>query len=152
MWEALKELTMAGPNINTNRLKRKTQEQADEPETKRLRTVPNNAEKNMTFRLLDLPAELRNFVYEKVAEDQTVYLNKRKLQDGPGLLAVNHRLRNEYFPIMLLFASKIQANVITFDFRDVVACINRLSDADMNTVSITNPRSRELHIHASNPK
>ena len=137
---------MAGSKSTTSHLKRKTQEQLDGRETKHLRTLSNSRETNITFRLLDLPAELRNLVYEKVAEEQVAYLVRRNLQDRPGLLSVNRQLRNEYIPIMLLYPSKIQANVMNFDFRDVHACINRLCNAEMNTVSITKPRSRELHI------
>ena len=137
---------MAEPKSTTSHLKRKTQEQLDGPETKHLRSLSNSRETNMTFRLLDLPAELRNLVYEKVAEEQIAYLVRRNLQDRSGLLSVNRQLRNEYIPIMLLYPSKIQANVINFDFREVVACINRLSSADMDSVRITKRRSWELHI------
>lgn len=92
-----------------------------------------------TFRLFDLPAELRNVVYEKIAEDQTAEIRSRKkfLTDRSGLLGIEDRLRDEYLPILLLHSSELAVQIIDFDFGKLISFFNRLSDAEVNALPST---------------
>lgn len=99
------------------------------------------------FPLFNLPAELRNLVYEKAAETQTAYLVKGKVSDNSGFLTASSKLHDEYLPILLVFAPKFKARVLNFDFRDVIYTLNRLSDKTLDSLSTTStPRARQLHI------
>lgn len=101
------------------------------------------------FPLLDLPAELRNNIYEKVLENQPkVYLSKRtrgNLASQSALARVSRQVRNEFLPVMYLCAGEIIASVQNFDFRHIVTFLNRLSDKEM-TALVETPSSRKMKI------
>jgi hypothetical protein len=101
------------------------------------------------FRLFDLPAELRNVVYEKIAEEQTARIRSAKvlLSDGSGLVKAGPELRDEYLPILLLHASKIEARVHDFEFGPVITVLNQLSSAEINALpTVTHPGTRKIEI------
>ena len=91
------------------------------------------------FRFFDLPAELRNLVYQMIAQEQIVNLRARNPTDGSGLLTKDAipKLRDEYLPILLLYASKIEAMVTDFDFTKIVTFLNCLSNAEANLLPTT---------------
>jgi hypothetical protein len=114
---------------------------------KRPRAAARPLKTSKPFCFLDLPAELRNLVYEKVAKHQIAILEKGELTDNSELLDVNIRIRNEYYPILLHHASRIMAEVVNFDFQKVVTFLNRLSDADINALpSTTKSATRPIEI------
>lgn len=88
------------------------------------------------FRLLDLPAELRNCVYEQVAWEQRAYATKKgHLVDLSGLLEVSHQIRDEYYPILSFTTRRIEARAYNFDFRHIVTLLNRLSSTELDSMS-----------------
>lgn len=74
------------------------------------------------------------------------FLEKGAVVDHSGLLAASPQLHDEILPILLLYKPKMYAQVIDFDFRDIVYSLNRLSKADINLLSSTAPASPTLHI------
>lgn len=108
------------------------------------------AKKSLHFRLLDLPAELRNNIYEKVAESETAHLSVRtrgNLASASALSRVNRQIRNEFLPIIYICAPKIVARVSNFDFRHIVTFLNRLSEAELQTLpSVTRPNERKMEV------
>lgn len=99
------------------------------------------------FRFFDLPGELRNVVYQVIAETQTATLDGRTFKDDSGLLHRDSPLREEYLPVLLLHAAEIKTFVEDFDFRHIVTFINRLSNAEVTTLAETaRPKQRSLNI------
>ena len=99
------------------------------------------------FRFLDLPAEIRNNIYVKVLEtDGPVYLTWRKnLICHTALPGVSKQVRDEFMPITTLYAPLVVARVKNFDFRYLIAFLNRLSDAEATSLQAV-PCFREIHI------
>lgn len=58
------------------------------------------------FRFFDLPAELRNLVYGMIAREQTAVLERHRVSDQSKLLDIAE-LRDEYFPVLMLYAHQI---------------------------------------------
>lgn len=104
------------------------------------------ANRSKPFRLLDLPAEIRNNVYEKVLESQCPYLTWRKdLSCGSAFPRVSKQVRAEFMAAMTLCAPLIVAYVKNFNFSYIVAFLNRLSDLELH--SLTRVQStRKIHI------
>ena len=131
-------LTAASFAAGTDR-KRKSLKQNKQPATKRAKTTAMQPKTIKPFRFFDLPAELRNLVYQTIAQEQIVNLKARNLTDRSGLLTKDAipQLRDEYLPIHLLYASKVVATVTGCDFRKVVAFLNRLSSAEVELLPST---------------
>ena len=86
-------------------------------------------------------------IYQYIAESNTAQLKGRNVTDNSGLIAVGDRLCDEYFPILLLHAGKIEATVTNFNFQNIVTFINRLSTAELTTISTTTkPTDRAMEI------
>ena len=102
------------------------------------------------FRFLDLPAELRNNIYEKVAEDETAYLKKNtrgNLACASGLSCLNSQVRSEFLAILILVAPQIVTLVTNWDFSHVVRYLNKLSDAELNALpTVKTPSARSMDI------
>lgn len=139
---------MASSTTKVNSLKRKAADGPPNITPKRVMSSPGRPKAN-SIRLFDLPAELRNLVYEKVGETQIARVRSPKvfLTDGSGLLDIDDQLRREYLPILLLNAVKIQVKVFSFNFGSLITFLNRLSNAEINALpSAANRNIREVEV------
>ncbi|KAK3654175.1 hypothetical protein LTR56_004230 [Elasticomyces elasticus] len=99
--------------------------------------------------LLDLPPELRNLVYEFVfASTGGVHLSpkahRKHLACGSALNRVNKQVRHEFLTVGELVVD-IHTSAPNFDFRHIVAFLNRLSDKEMQALpSLTVPVQRKV--------
>lgn len=131
------------PAVNV--LKRRVEEDATEQEAASVQKRGKTGD-TKPFRLLDLPAELRNLVYQKVAETQTVVVEALKLRDRSGLLKVPE-LCDEYLPMLILHAAQIMIFVWDFEFARTITFLNRLAETEMNLLpSVSNPGQRKVSI------
>ena len=86
-------------------------------------------------------------IYEFAAQQSTAFVKGRQLTDRSGLLEVSAQLREEYLPILILNAPKIQIEVTNFDFRHAVTFINRLSTIELSTLpTFTTPSTRKIEV------
>ncbi|KAK3670033.1 hypothetical protein LTR78_010064 [Recurvomyces mirabilis] len=103
------------------------------------------------FPILDLPAELRNAIYEYAALDATAVVRpnvRGKVLSNSPLTRVSHQVREEYSSMLLLTAPTITAHVKDLDFAHIVALLNRLSDQELRALpSITLPSDRSIRIN-----
>jgi len=87
------------------------------------------------FRLLDLSAELRNNVYDKVIEDTFFVLHRGKANRPLGLSTafarVSKGIRSEFLPLALETTPIIKTEVRNWDFGHVVNFMNRIGDDEM---------------------
>lgn len=100
------------------------------------------------FRLLDLPPELRNNVYDKVIENYPrAYLPRlsgRTVASGSALLRVNRSVRAEFMNALYISAT-IVADVMNFDFSRIITFYNRLRDTHMKSLAQAGAKS-ERHM------
>ncbi|KAK4889260.1 hypothetical protein LTR27_011937 [Elasticomyces elasticus] len=114
-------------------------------------TVATNhkADATLPSLLLDLPPELRNLVYEFVfASTGGVHLSpkahRKHLACGSALDRVNKQVRHEFLTVGELVVD-IHTSAPNFDFRHIVAFLNRLSDQEMQELpSLTMPVQRKV--------
>lgn len=128
--------------------KRKSMKRYPALPNKRTKLSPETTN-SKPFRLFDLSAELRNVVYEKIAEEQSAEIRSSKslLVDKSGMLKIGDKLRDEYLPILLLHASKISVALMMFDFGKLITFLNRLSDAEVCALpSVSKPAKRNSEI------
>jgi hypothetical protein len=82
------------------------------------------------FRFLDLSAELRNNVYDKIIEDSALLLRRsnanRNLASTSALVRVSRSLRFEFLPFALRATPVIKTAVRNWDFGHVVRFMNSL--------------------------
>ena len=99
------------------------------------------------FRLFDLPGELSNLIYQKIAEDQSAWLNpKIQLVDDSGILEIDE-LREEYYQMLLLHAGHIYTTVRDCNFRYIITFLNRLSEAELKALpTTTKPSTRSITV------
>ncbi|KAK5731780.1 hypothetical protein LTR17_011131 [Elasticomyces elasticus] len=99
--------------------------------------------------LLDLPPELRNLVYEFVfASTGGVHLSpkahRKHLACGSALNRVNKQVRHEFLTVGELVVD-IHTSAPNFDFRHIVAFLNRLSDQEIQALpSLAVPVQRKV--------
>ncbi|KAK5123167.1 hypothetical protein LTR85_003365 [Meristemomyces frigidus] len=98
--------------------------------------------------LLDLPAELRNLVYEMVLQDHKVKLSRTKpkqgLTTGSALQRVSKQVRNEFMAVVWLLPN-IHTPVEDFSFAHIVTFLNRLSEIQMSALpTISAPSRRNI--------
>ena len=90
------------------------------------------------FKLLDLPPELRNNIYDKVIENHPrAYLTTRSgrtIASGSALLRVNRSVRAEFLNALYISAT-IVADVTNFDFSQIITFFNRLRDTHLSSLS-----------------
>ncbi|KAK4506474.1 hypothetical protein PRZ48_000206 [Zasmidium cellare] len=92
------------------------------------------------FRLLDLPAEVRDNVYEKALEDEPIahlsrFTSDKKLLTDSRLVGVSKQVQQEFTDVMDLYAPIIRTSVRNFDFGAVIAYLNRISEADVEKLT-----------------
>ncbi|KAK5123220.1 hypothetical protein LTR85_003419 [Meristemomyces frigidus] len=101
--------------------------------------------------LLDLPAELRNDIYEYVAINSGAALHRRtkgKLASGTALCRVSKQVRDEYQAVLYISAPIIDAHVKNFDFSHIVTFLNKLSERELSALpTLNSPTHRKLRIH-----
>lgn len=87
------------------------------------------------FRFLDLSAELRNSIYDKIIEDTYFVLprnnNNRPLGLSSAFARVSKSIRSEFLPLALEIAPIINTEVRNWDFGHVVNFLNRIGDDEM---------------------
>lgn len=87
------------------------------------------------FRLLDLSAELRNNVYDKIIEDTFFVLHRgnphRPLGFSSAFARVSKGIRSEFLPLALRTTPVIKTEVRNWDFGNLVNFMNRIGDDEM---------------------
>ena len=106
--------------------------------TKQINNTSLRAKYTKAFRLLDLPAELRNSIYEKVAEERPAWV--RKISRGnlsclSALRSANRQVRREFLAVLPQFAECIVVEVSNWDFAHFVTFLNTLSDQEHTSLS-----------------
>ena len=108
-----------------------------------------------TFTFWDLPAEIRNVIYEHVAIDTKVVVTgaARKQNKSPppppSLLVVSGRTRQEYLPI-LLECAPIAFTVKDFDFKGLMRIISSLYSTELKALRLNNHLTIRLQIEKAN--
>ena len=87
------------------------------------------------FRFLDLSAELRNNIYDKIIED-TCFILRSYNVDGPldlssAFARTSKGVRSEFLPLALRIAPIIRTEVRNWDFRHVANFLERIGDDEM---------------------
>lgn len=87
------------------------------------------------FRLLDLSAELRNNVYDKIIQDTSFVLprnnHNRPLSLSSAFARASKGIRSEFLPLALQTTPVIKTEVRNWDFGHVVGFLNRIGDDEM---------------------
>lgn len=87
------------------------------------------------FRLLDLPREMRDNIYTKALEDDTVYLSRfskdKTLLTDCRLVGANKQIRHKFLNAMIMSPPVIQARVRNFNFSSLISFLNRLSEEEL---------------------
>jgi hypothetical protein len=87
------------------------------------------------FRLLDLSAELRNNVYDKIIEETCFILPRNNTNRPLGLSSafarVSRDIRSEFLPLALKTTPIIKTEVRNWDFGHIVNFMNRIRDDEM---------------------
>jgi len=126
----------------------KTADQEGAPATRRIKWTGVDEDSSP---LLQLPAELRNDIYEYIAVDACAELHPRtrgKLASRSTLCRVSKQVRDEYHAVLYMTTPYIKAHVKDFDFGHIVTFLNKLSDRELNALpTLSIPTQRKLHIH-----
>ena len=102
--------------------------------SKSRQTKPSN--KTAThFRFLDLSAELRNNIYDKIIEETCLVLPRGSADRPLGLSSafarVSKGIRSEFLPLALKTVPVIRTEVRNWDFGHIVNFMNRIGDDEM---------------------
>ena len=132
-------------------MKRKRKSKAESSNNKKRTSMkPRRSKQTQPFRLLDLPAELRNDIYEKIAKEETAHLNKMSrgnLGCSSALPYISRQVRDEFLVILTLVAPGITTTVSDWDFTHIVRFLNRLSDAELKAMpTVKQSSSRKMNI------
>ncbi|KAK5134452.1 hypothetical protein LTR08_006499 [Meristemomyces frigidus] len=130
----------------------------DQPAPKRQKQHSGQAQKTDTIALanasspfFELPAELRNEVYEYVALSAGAQLRPRfrgRLISATALCRVSKQVRKEYEAALYVSASRITAHVRNFDFGHLVTYLNKLTGRELSALPMLNiPSQRTLEVH-----
>jgi hypothetical protein len=87
------------------------------------------------FRFLDLSAELRNNIYDKIIEESALVLRRsnvtRNLASTSAFVRVSKSIRSEFLPLALQTTPVIKTVVRDWDFGHVVWFMNSLGDHEL---------------------
>jgi hypothetical protein len=87
-------------------------------------TQPDNANSTEASPFLRLPGELRNRIYEYVAEGVKARVTKKNSIVLPAALAcVNRRIRKEYLEVLMTTKRPLHAIVTDFDFKPLIVAL-----------------------------
>ncbi|KJX92334.1 hypothetical protein TI39_contig5867g00005 [Zymoseptoria brevis] len=114
----------------------------------------NKTQDPPSFRFLALPAELRDEVYQQIAQETpyAVLKGRGRLQVASKLCAVSRQVQGEYLAILENLAN-ITTTVVRFDFRPTVRFLNRLSESHVKKLSASRriPVNRTITIQVELP-
>ncbi|KAF2724342.1 hypothetical protein K431DRAFT_282186 [Polychaeton citri CBS 116435] len=113
------------------RLRKASRQLSFNPRKDAIESLNAKCRSNVTFS--DLPAEIRNQIYELAAWDTIVALPSSKSSkpiSPPALLLANKSIRQEYRPILLANAI-VKAHVKEYDFRHLTRVVAGLSRNDL---------------------
>lgn len=140
---------------------RRNSKQLFEPRRKSLATVASLSEslpdttRTRTLTFFDLPAEIRNAVYENVAREVKIVvlpLSSKKHNKSPppvpSLLLVSGRTRREYMPMLLEFAP-IAFLVKDFEFKHLMRIISSFYSTELKALRNNPQLSIRLRVEAS---
>lgn len=102
------------------------------------RSIPNprptTRQRKLAF--FDLPAEIRNVIYEDIARQTSITVplttkkNGKKAEPIPSLLLGSRQTRQEYLPVLLEFASA-RVVIKEFDFRNLIRLLGSLYPGEL---------------------
>jgi hypothetical protein len=112
--------------------------------------------RKLTF--FDLPAEIRNVIYEHIAEETRILVplpqsgkKPTKLPPPtPSLLLVSKQIRPEYLPLLLECAS-ITFQVKDFDFRNLMRITSSLYSTELKALRHNSQLRIRLHLDKMRP-
>lgn len=103
-------------------------------------TISNATSTERKHTFFDLPAEIRNDIYEHVACDTRIFLplpdrksNKSTPLPIPSLLIASRQLRNEFLPL-LLECAHIAVVIRNFDFRNLMRISSSLYSTELKAL------------------
>jgi hypothetical protein len=104
----------------------------------RLRESSNKDQRH--FRFLDLSAELRNNVYDKIIEESALVLRRsnvnRNLASTSAFARVSRTVRSEFLPLALQTTPVIKTVVRNWDFGHVVRFMNSLGILELERLNL----------------
>ncbi|KAK5733437.1 hypothetical protein LTR17_009682 [Elasticomyces elasticus] len=87
-----------------------------------------------SFRLLDLPAELRKMVFEQAAQQSTAVLREEasgQLISNSRLMRVSRQVHAEFSNVLRLTHPKFVAHIHDLDFTHLIVFLNKLSAGEL---------------------
>jgi hypothetical protein len=82
--------------------------------------------------LLELPAELRNRIWELLVPDEKAYILKDStLTCSSPLRMANHQIRREISDMCFLLSPRVWFEVVDLDFSHVACFLNKLTDSEI---------------------
>lgn len=106
-------------------------------------------ESDDSFRLLDLPPEIRNTIYTFVmADEPQAYLtprNRGKPFCKSGLARTNRQIQSEVTPLLHFAFTDVVAQVNNFDFGHVITYFNSLDRIDLKSLPTTTNEAQGGH-------
>lgn len=131
-----------------NKLRRKSKDSTQAVATQRTTTTGlsiTTPKIHKGLNLFDLPAEIRNVIYELCASTTSLVVSDLKKTTCPTLLLTSHQVRREYAPV-LLASAPIAVNVSNFDFRPTSRLIGSLFSTELKALRANSRLTINLHI------
>ena len=145
---------------------RRNSKQLLESRRKSVAVIPSETEppatkpKPGTLTFFNLPAELRNAIYEHIAEETYILVplppsgkkTTYKLpRPTPSLLLVSKQTRQEYLPLLLEYAT-ITFQVKDFDFRNLMRITSSLYSTELKALRHNTHLTLRLHLDKMRPE
>jgi len=133
-----------------NKLRRKSKDSpqaiaTQRPQTAKSHTTAITSRSHNGLTLFDLPAEIRNFIYELCASSTSLVVSDPKKTTCPTLLLTSRQVRKEYAPV-LLSSAPIVVHVSNFDFRPTCRLIGSLYSTELKALRANVRLVIKLHI------